>query len=311
MRKLTNKEISTLKELGLAFLIPQTNENYKDRLFKMIFGNPENKEWTLSLYNAINGSHYENADDIEVTTIDNVVYMSMRNDVSFLIEDVMNLYEQQSTFNPNMPMRMFIYAGMIYSSFVETNSNYHRFSSRLQKAPVPKCICFYNGPENKDDVIELKLSDAFGVEDPDIEVKVTMININYGHNKELLDACKPLKEYSWLVDTILTNKKKTGLLEKAVDIAIDQMEKEAVIRPFLIKNRAEVKNMFVTEYDEAKTLAEERADAYGDGYNEGVTDNQIYTARNMFADGVADETIIRYTGISPENLNKLKRKETK
>ncbi len=96
-----------------------------------------------------------------------------------------------------------------------------------------------------------------------------MININYGHNKELLNACKPLSEYSWLVDRILINKNLTGSIEKAVDLTLDQMDKDAVIRPFLIKNRAEVKNMFLTEYDEARTNAEMRADGYEDGFEHG------------------------------------------
>ena len=164
-----------------------TNREYKDRLFKFIFGNPDNKEWTLSLYNAVNGSDYTNTEDLRFNTIDNAVYMSMKNDVSFLIDNTINMYEQQSSFNPNMPMRFLIYGGMIYSKYIEESRNYHRYSSIQQKAPTPKCICFYNGTKDKDDRMTLRLSDSFDGE-PDIEVRVTMININYGHNKELLEA---------------------------------------------------------------------------------------------------------------------------
>ena len=84
----------------------EANRLYKDRVFKFIFGNPENKEWTLSLYNAVNGSNYSNPDDIQFNTIEDAVYMSMKNDVSFIILDEMNLWEHQSSFNPNMPMRL-------------------------------------------------------------------------------------------------------------------------------------------------------------------------------------------------------------
>lgn len=80
------------------------NRENKDRLFKFIFGNEKNKEWTLSLYNAINGSSYTNPEEIEFTTIDDVLYMGMKNDISFLITDILNIYEHQVTFNPNMPM---------------------------------------------------------------------------------------------------------------------------------------------------------------------------------------------------------------
>ena len=130
------------------------NREYKDRLFKFIFGNPENKEWTLSLYNAINGSQYTNPDDIQLNTIENAVYMSMKNDVSFLMADTLNLYEQQASFNPNMPMRFLIYAGMVYGRYVEENRSYRRYSSKQQKAPTPKCICFYNGQEDKEDRLQ-------------------------------------------------------------------------------------------------------------------------------------------------------------
>ena len=86
------------------------NEEHKDRVFKYLFGNPANREWTLALYNAVNGSNYENPEDIQFNTIDDAVYLGMRNDVSFIIVDELHLWEHQSTYNPNMPMRFLIYA---------------------------------------------------------------------------------------------------------------------------------------------------------------------------------------------------------
>ena len=290
---------------------PMVNRNYKDRLFKFIFGNPENKEWTLSLYNAVNGSHYENADEIVFTTIEDAVYMSMRNDVSFLVDNIMNLYEQQASFNPNMPMRYLIYAGMLYSKFVETNKSYHRFSSVLQKAPTPKCICFYNGTADMEETTILKLSDSFAIgTESDIEVKVTMLNINYGHNRKLLDACRPLKDYSWFVERIRFHQKNMNALDAAIDAALSEMDDDAVIKPFLIANQAEVKNMCITEYDEAKTLAEEREDGFEEGFTigeaNGILKQQIETARTMLSDNIPDNQIIKYSGISPDELKKLK-----
>ncbi|MDE6424579.1 MAG: hypothetical protein K2K89_00320 [Ruminococcus sp.] len=239
------------------------NREYKDRLFTFIFGNAENKEWTLSLYNAINGSAYTNPDDIKLNTIENVVYMGMKNDVSFLICDIMNLYEQQSTFNPNMPMCFLIYAGMLYSKYIEGDNDYHRFSKSQQKAPTPKCVCFYNGTDNKQDKIILSLADAFEKNsEPDIEVKVTMININYGHNKDLLNACKPLNEYAWFVDKIRNNK---STFEESIDMALTEMPDDFLIKSFLMANRAEVKRMCITEYDESRTLAEQREEDKAEG----------------------------------------------
>ena len=87
------------------------NREYRDRLFNFLFGAEENKEWTLSLYNAVNRSDYKDASQIQITTIREVMYLGMHNDVSFLIADEMSLYEQQSTLNPNMPLRQLQYAG--------------------------------------------------------------------------------------------------------------------------------------------------------------------------------------------------------
>jgi hypothetical protein len=228
------------------------NRQYKDRLFKFIFGNPEHKEWTLALYNAINGSFYDNPDDIELNTIEDVLYMGMKNDVSFIITETINFYEQQSSFNPNVPLRIFGYAEKSYSKYIEDHKlNVH--STTLQKIPTPRCVCFYNGPYKKEDKVILRLSDAFmdNTEEPQIEVTVTMYNINYGHNKELLDACKPLMEYSWIVKGI-REKAKMMDIKNAIDEVIDNLPNDFVLKPFLDMHKAEVGTMLLTEYNEVE-----------------------------------------------------------
>ncbi len=269
--------------------MPEANREYRDRLFKFIFGNPQNRAWTLSLYNAVNGTAYTDAESIRLTTIEDAVYMNMKNDVSFLVANIMNFYEQQSSFNPNMPMRFLIYAGMVYSKYIEQTDSYHQYSTSQQKAPTPKCICFYNGKQEKEDRVILSLKDAFD-EEADIEVKVTMLNINFGRNRELMDACQPLKEYAWFVSKVNENQKELNDLEAAVDLAIDQMPEEYQIRAFLMENRAEVKRMCITEYNEAKTLADER--------EEGSEERAVATAKRMIARGkmtleeIAEDTVL-------------------
>ena len=220
----------------------KVNEQHKDRLFKFLFGNPENRAWTLSLYNAVNGSAYEDPEEIQFNTLENVVYMRMRNDVSFIVMSEMNLWEHQSTFNPNMPMRFFIYSARLYERYI-AGSEYYPYSSTLQPAPRPRCVCFYNGTAEQPERQVLRLSDAFGGEG-DIEVNVTMLNVNYGKNKKLMEACQPLREYAWLVDAVRRYRQETKNLEAAVDQAIDEMPEEYVIRSFLAVNRAEVKGIY-------------------------------------------------------------------
>ncbi len=229
------------------------NNEHKDRVFKFIFGNPDNKEWTLSLYNAVNKSGYDNPDDIQFNTIEDAVYLGMKNDVSFIIMDEINLWEHQSTYNPNMPMRFFIYAAKLYEKYI-LSSDYYPYSSMLQQAPRPRCICFYNGTAHQPEEKVLRLSEAFGGE-ADIEVCVTMLNINYGKNEELMQTCQPLNEYAWLVDKIRSFK---GDIEAAIDAAIADMPDNFLIKQFLLSHKAEVKGMFLTEYDEKKVLEQER-----------------------------------------------------
>ena len=212
------------------------NTEHKDRVFKFLFGNPENKAWTLELYNAVNGSSYSNPDDIQYNTIEDAVYLGMKNDVSFIIIDELNLWEHQSSYNPNMPMRFFIYAAKLYEKYIAT-SDYYPYSSTLQIVPCPKCICFYNGTVAQPERQELRLSDTFSSAG-DIEIRVTMLNINYGNNKALMEVCKPLNEYAWLVDAIRRHKRELNDIESAVDKALEEMPDEFIIKTFLLSNKA-------------------------------------------------------------------------
>ena len=134
------------------------NKEHKDRLFCFLFGSESNKEWTLSLYNAVNGTDHRDADDILFTTMDDAIYMGMKNDVSFNLFHVMNIYEQQSTYNPNMGVRQLMYAGKLYDKYIHRNK-LNIYGKRIVKLPIPKLVVFYNGTEGKEDRI-LKLSDA-------------------------------------------------------------------------------------------------------------------------------------------------------
>ncbi len=265
--------VSVLREQQRVYGVPagfhertDAQQEYKDRLFKFIFGNPQNRAWTLSLYNAMNGTDYENPEDIQFNTIGDAVYMRMKNDVSFIVAFEMNLWEHQSTFNPNMPMRFFIYAGRLYEKYIATSA-YYQYSSSLQPVPRPACVCFYNGKKEQPEKQVLKLSDAYEGEG-DIEVRVTMLNINYGKNQRLMDACKPLKEYAWLVDRVRNHQAEKMNLDAAVDATIEEMPDTFLIKAFLIENRAEVKNMFLTEYNEEKVLEQERAEGKEEGKDE-------------------------------------------
>ena len=271
------------------------NRKYKDRVFKFIFGNPENKAWTLSLYNAVNGSQYRNPEDIQFNTIEDAVYLGMKNDVSFIIRSEMNLWEHQSSFNPNMPMRFLMYGMQLYEKYIEA-SEYYLYSSSLQALPRPNCVCFYNGRAEQPERQVLKLSDAFGGEG-DIEVKVMMLNINYGKNRALMEACRPLKEYAWLVDRVRQHQKTLQNFEAAVEAAIQEMPEDFEIHGFLVANRAEVRRMLLTEYDEEKVLAQERKEA------ENKVNERVAT--DMIRDKKPLEEILKYSKLPEAAIRKL------
>ena len=232
--------------------------NYKDSLFRMVF---REKKELLSLYNAINGTMYEDPEELVVTTIEDVLYMGRKNDISFLIKDVMNLYEHQSSVNPNMPLRGLIYICMLYQGYLEQN-NLDIYSSTLLKLPTPKYLVFYNGTKAESDRQELRLSDSFikREEPPDLECRAVMLNINYGHNKELMEACRKLYEYSRFVESIRVYLNTGMKLGAAMDQAIEDCIRLDILKELLLKHRGEVKQVILTEYNEerhAKTLLEE------------------------------------------------------
>ena len=135
----------------------KVKRNFKDSLFRLVF---HGKEELLSLYNAVNGSSYTNADDLEINTLEDVVYMGMKNDVSFLFAHYLNLYEAQSTSNPNMPLRGTIYFGDLIKGWVESN-HLDMYSEKQIMIPKPKFLVFYNGLKKEPERRILRLSDSF------------------------------------------------------------------------------------------------------------------------------------------------------
>ena len=172
---------------------------------------------------------------------------------------------------PNMSIRQLMYAGRLYDKYIQVN-HCNLYSTKIIKLPIPKLVVFYNGTQEMDDTT-LRLSDAFEAEaddiEPDIDVRANMIDIDYGKNHELMKACQPLAEYSWLVDRIRQNRA-TMDIDIAVDKAIDAMPKDYVIRPFVIGNKAEVKTMCITEYNEVETMQMFKEEGRAEGIEQGT-----------------------------------------
>lgn len=228
-----------------------TNREYKDRLFKFIF---KDKEKLLSLYNALNSSHYINPDDIEITTLEDVIYCKMKNDISFIIDDRLSLFEHQSSYNPNMPLRGFLYFAKHFEKYI-AESQVDIYGTGLIELPTPKFVVFYNGTGMQEDRKILRLSDSFTnvKEKACMELEAIILNINYGKNKKLMDSCRSLMEYSYFVQKVKEYTEKHER-DEAIELAVDECIRENILKDILIKNRAEVVDMLLTEYDEEKRI---------------------------------------------------------
>ena len=184
-----------------------------------------------------------------------------------------------------------MYAARFYDKYIHLNK-LNIYGTKQLRLPVPKLVTFYNGKDDREDGI-LELRDAFMTKDgkttdtePDIQVRVRMININYGKNRELMAACRPLSDYAWFIAEIRRYNKTMGI-EEAVDHALENMPEDSMLKKFLIANKAEVKQMCITEYNEAETMEQFREE----GREEGELLHLIKTIYKKMLKGKANDVI--------------------
>lgn len=246
------------------------NRKYKDRVFRIIF---RDKKELLELYNAVNDSAYTNPDELTITTIEDVVYMGMKNDLSFIIGDVMNLYEHQSSYSPNLPLRGLFYFASLYREQIE-DVKQKLYTNAPLHIPFPQYIVFYNGTKQESERQELKLSDLFvktGKEvPPALECKAVVLNINFGHNRELMEKCVTLREYSRFVAIIRQQMSGELPFEEAVERAVDTCIRQGILSEILRKNRSEVIDMILTEYNEEEFREFLKEESWKEGHTAGL-----------------------------------------
>ena len=248
------------------------NREYKSTVFSQLF---KDKEKLLSLYNALNNSHYTNDDDLEIVTLENAIYMAIKNDLAFILDSKLNLYEHQSTLNPNMPLRDLFYVSEEYEKLINKKTLYSR---RKIKLPAPHFIVFYNGIEPQPEREILKLSDLYHIpeSEPMLELKVLMLNINDGNNEDLKESCQLLKEYMIYVNKVRKYAYQEKLpLNEVVELAVTECIKESILEDFLRNNRAEVVAMSIFEFNEERELQLIREEEYQIGLEEGLKQGEI------------------------------------
>lgn len=295
---------------------PVVIRNYRDTLFRMLY---RNKVRLLSLFNAVNGTHYDNPDDLTITTLEGVLYLGMKNDVSCIIDMMMQLYEHQSTVNPNMPLRNLFYVSDLLQKYIY-EEGLDIYSRKQIKIPTPKFVVFYNGDEEQPERKEICLSKAFSANtgETNMELVVLQININKGQNEELKAACKTLQEYAEFTERAREHRKEMEL-EDAIRTTIDECIRDGILKDFLLKNKAEVYHMCLYEFDvelhERVLREEEREEGRIEGRREGIREGRLEGQREerifakqvfkAFLSGKTPEAIAEELNVPVEEVKNL------
>ena len=257
--------------------MPTTNRNYKDTIFRMLFSDRKN---LLSLYNAVNQRDYQNPEDLEIVTLENAIYMGMKNDLAFILDTNLYLYEHQSTYNPNMPLRDLFYICSEYQKLVDHKSLYSSAFENLSG-------------------------------EPKLELIVTVLNINDGHNADLMHQCSILHEYAQYVARV-RHYAGSMPLNDAVERAVDECIREGILTEFLSRNRNEVISMSIFEYDKELEEKKLRKAEFEAGFSEGMKLNSIETAKRMIKlQEFSLEKIAAITGLPFDEVKKLQANETR
>ena len=280
---------------------------YRDHLFIAIFGkdSERSKRWRLELYNALNNSNYSDPESLELNTLENVLFIKMHNDVSFLIDSQMTLYEHQSSPNPNMPLRGLLYFAQLYQKYI-SGEKIKLISENLKKIPNPNFIVFYNGKAERPERYDLQLSDAFISEDKsgDYQWTAHVININENQNLSLQKKCKPLYDYIRFISRINQNKQERKMtidisVREAVDWAISQNFLEGYIR----EQKEEIIGMLLEEYDEQACIETWQED----GFIKGKMEKAVEDAKNLLIKKIPVETISECIGLPIEQVFDLQK----
>lgn len=243
------------------------NRTVKSSLFCSIFNDRKN---ALSLYNAINHSHYTDVNGLQIITMSNTLYLGYNEDNAYIVDKHLAMYDHQSTYNPNMPMRIFIYAADAYKRIIKLNGLERRmYGTTLVEFPALQAVVFYNGLEDTREQYELKLSDCFRAKSS-VELIVKVYNINIGRNRELLGSCDALGGYAIFIGKLrelngryqLEESDKTAAYNRAVDDAVNYCIENDILKEYLILHRRDVGSM---------ALSDVTVEDYGEvRYQEGV-----------------------------------------
>jgi len=265
------------------------NKKYKDTVFRHLFN--INKIWLLELVNAILGTDYKDTEAIIIITLDDILFMNMKNDLCIIIYDTIILIEHQSTINENMPVRMFLYLARIYEKITNKDTK-DLYGRRLVKLPNPELIVLYNGKEDYPAKKILKLSASFKKrrgKKKTVDLEVKALNINKGVNPELESKCKSLANYASFIAKVREYEEQYPF-EEAVKSAIKYCIDNDILKEYLTDHASEVINMLTAEFKLEDALEVARWEGREEGVQKGKKEGLNYVLKLM-AQGLSYEEI--------------------
>ena len=239
-----------------------SNREHKSDVFTALFSEPEN---AAKLYTALSGEE-TSPEDIKITTLEGVLFLARKNDLGFTVKDrILVISEHQSTVNENIPLRSLLYYGRTMEKLLEESNLYRE---RRIPIPTPEFFLFYNGSREVPEEKVLKLSDGYiaETEEPMLELKVRMININLPVGHKVLKECGPLYEYAWFIERVRVHLHDGMDRDAAVTLAVKDSVREDIFSDFVKKHGSEVENMLYTQFNMDDAL-EVR---YEEGLEEGL-----------------------------------------
>ena len=270
----------------------KSNREYKDGVFTKLF---HDKEKIIELYNALEGTEYDESTMVEIKTLENVLYGIYKNDMAFVIDNkFVVLVEHQSTICNNMPLRMLLYLSRVYERTVDIGTVY---CMKQIKIPYPELYVLYNGVDDYPEESEMKLSDSFIVRDDkvNLELKVKILNINYEKGKKLLIKSPTLEDYSLFIYTIREFEKSGMSRDKAINSAIDECIRKGILKEFLIEHGSEVHNMLFAEFNMEEELKVAEEIGIEKGIEKGREEGIEKVAKEMLRKGAEINFVIGVT----------------
>lgn len=301
----------------------ELNRKYKDSVFRMLFSE---KDKLIELYNAIFDTSYTEDDSVNITTIEEVIFKTMKNDISFVMDGkFVLLVEHQSSINNNMCLRDLLYADELIRRMIDPKDLYKEAPVKI---PNPKFVVLYNGERYMPPFDEKELSDNFLKEEPEysLQLKLDVYNINIDAGSELLEKSPTLRQYSMFVERVRKySKEKETLTERDMVEIMESCIKDGILPEFLSKYGREAVGMMFRELTQEEAMEMSRQDGYdlgieqgrsegfaegekiGEerGRTEGEASKALEMAKAMKDKGYSTDEISELTGLSSDEIKKL------